>query len=61
MTEDELHGRVKELQNDSVELYSFVVENSSEELTDEEIDEKVEELEGDYLSLREFVINAMES
>lgn len=59
MSEDELFDFVKELQNNSIELYSFVAENS-EELTDEEIDELVEELEGDYLSLREFVINALE-
>ena len=58
MSENELHDFVKELQGNSIELYSFVAENS-EELTEEEIDELAEELEGDYLSLREFVINAI--
>lgn len=58
--ENELYDFVKELQNNGVELYSFVAENTSQELSDEQMDSLVSELESDYLSLREFVINALE-
>lgn len=58
--ENELYDFVRELQNNGVELYSFVAENTSPELSDEQIDSLVSELESDYLSLREFVISALE-
>ncbi|MFY0519348.1 hypothetical protein ACOMCU_16195 [Lysinibacillus sp. UGB7] len=60
MSEKELDERVTELQNDSVELYSFVAENVSEDLSDDEMDALVSDLESDTLSLRDFVIKAME-
>lgn len=60
MSERELNKFVRELQSDSVELYSFVTANTSEDLSDGQMDSLVNELEGDYLSLRKFVINALE-
>ncbi|GAB0168182.1 hypothetical protein LSPCS325_16190 [Lysinibacillus sp. CTST325] len=60
MSEKEINDLVTELQNNSVELYSFVAENASEDLSDDEMDALVSDLENDYLSLREFVIEAME-
>jgi len=60
MSENELHDFVKELQGNSLELYSFVAENSDEDISDEHIDSLVNEFQGDYLSLREFVVNALE-
>lgn len=60
MSEKEIDDLVNELQNNSVELYSFVGENVSEDLSDDEMDALVSDFESDYLSLREFVIEAME-
>jgi len=60
VSERELNKFVRELQSDSVELYSFVTANTSEDLSDGQMDSLVNELEGDYLSLRKFVINALE-
>lgn len=60
MSEKELDEFISELQNNNVELYSFVVENVSEDLSDDEMDALVSDLESDYLSLREFVIGALE-
>ncbi len=60
MSEERLDELVTELINDSFELYSFVAENVSEDLSDDEMDALVTDLEGDYLSLREFVIKALE-
>ncbi|MGG2105530.1 hypothetical protein [Lysinibacillus pakistanensis] len=60
MSEKELDVFVRELKENGTELYSFVAENTSEDLSDEQMDVLVSELEGDYLSLREFVINALE-
>lgn len=60
MSERELDKFVRELQSDSVELYSFVTANTSEDLSDGQMDSLINELEGDYLSIRKFVINALE-
>lgn len=60
MIEKELDIFVRELKNNGTELYSFVAENTSDDLSDDQMDWLVSELEGDYLSLREFVINALE-
>jgi len=53
MSEKELDGRVTELQNNSVELCSFVAENVSEDLSDDKMDALVSDLESDPLSLRD--------
>lgn len=59
MSEQEIDDLIRELQNNSVELYSFVSENA-EDLTDDEIDNLVDDFGGDPLSLREFVVNVLE-
>lgn len=58
MSEHEIDDLIRELQNNSVELYSFVSENA-EDLTDDEIDNLVDDFGGDPLSLREFVVNVL--
>jgi len=49
VSERELNKFVRELQSDSVELYSFVTANTSEDLSDGQMDSLINELEGDYL------------
>lgn len=59
MTEDQLHDFVKELQSNSLELGSFISENSPD-LENKKLDDLIRDYESDYLSLRDFVIQALE-
>lgn len=58
MTEEQIDGMVRELQNNPVELWDFVSRNV-EGAEPSEIDNLVNDFEGSYLDLREFVINSL--
>lgn len=58
MTEEQIDGMVRELQNSPVELRDFVSRNV-EGAEPSEIDNLVNDFEGSYLDLREFVINSL--